>query len=218
MQHGTRALQPSKEPWQRSTRALHHLRKTLQHAEQAFHPARRPFPLQPEPPQSHQPPLRIKNRGHPPRPTALMDRGACFVSAENRSVSRRNLKNTRTHGHPWRLGTGRTTANGLPLFSPRGSQNLMACSNGATASWSAVAKMQGASLCIDDTAVERGKNGLRPENAVRHTTAVSRQGLPHALHDAGARICGATFSSRQEPAGPREPFKDGSRWPARQGR
>ena len=71
MQHGTRALQPIKEPWQRSTRTLHHLRKTLQHAERAFHPARRPSPLQPEPSQSHQPPLRMKTRAtlRVPRPS-----------------------------------------------------------------------------------------------------------------------------------------------------
>jgi hypothetical protein len=37
-----------------------------------------------------------------------------------------------------------------------------------------------------DTAVERGKNDLRPERTVRHATAVSRHRLPRALHDAGA--------------------------------
>ena len=42
------------------------------------------------------------------------------------------------------------------------------------ASWSAVAEGQGASLCPVDTAVERGKNDLRPKSTVRHTTAVSR--------------------------------------------
>ena len=31
---------------------------------------------------------------------------------------------------------------------------------------------------IGDTAVERGENALRPDGAVRHATAVSRQGLP----------------------------------------
>jgi hypothetical protein len=32
--------------------------------------------------------------------------------------------------------------------------------------------------CIGDTAIERGKNALRPKYTVRHATAVSRQGLP----------------------------------------
>ena len=32
--------------------------------------------------------------------------------------------------------------------------------------------------CPGDTAVERGKSGVRPLHAVRHTTAVSRRGLP----------------------------------------
>lgn len=32
--------------------------------------------------------------------------------------------------------------------------------------------------CIDDTAFERRKKGLRPESAIRLATAVSRKGLP----------------------------------------
>jgi hypothetical protein len=38
--------------------------------------------------------------------------------------------------------------------------------------------MRGRCPRIGDTAVERGKNTLRPLRAVRYTTAVSRQGLP----------------------------------------
>ena len=38
-----------------------------------------------------------------------------------------------------------------------------------------------AQACPDDTAVERGKDALRPKDAVRQTTAVSRQGLPPHL-------------------------------------
>jgi hypothetical protein len=45
------------------------------------------------------------------------------------------------------------------------------------ASWSAVAEMPGPPG-IDDTAVERRKDVLRPRYTVRHATAVSRQGLP----------------------------------------
>jgi hypothetical protein len=49
------------------------------------------------------------------------------------------------------------------------------------ASWSAVAKGQGASLCPDDTAVERRKNAPRPKNTVRHATAVSRLSACHRI-------------------------------------
>ena len=49
--------------------------------------------------------------------------------------------------------------------------------------------------CIGDTAVGGRKYDLRPENLVRQTTAVSRQGLPPALHDAVATIALLVHSS-----------------------
>ena len=42
--------------------------------------------------------------------------------------------------------------------------------------------------CIGDTAVEGGKYVHNSKHAVRQTTAVSRQGLPHALHNAAATL------------------------------
>ena len=55
-----------------------------------------------------------------------------------------------------------------------------------------------AQACPDDTAVERGKDDLRPESTLRHATAVSRYRLPRALHDAAAHANasgGGCFSS-----------------------
>jgi hypothetical protein len=47
------------------------------------------------------------------------------------------------------------------------------------ASWSAVAKGQGASLCPDDTAVERRENALRPiERRPAGDSGVAPQRLP----------------------------------------
>jgi len=42
--------------------------------------------------------------------------------------------------------------------------------------------------CIGDTAVEGGEYVLKSKHTVRQTTAVSRQSLPHALHDAAATL------------------------------
>ena len=53
-----------------------------------------------------------------------------------------------------------TTGRPMDFRVREASRHQRACSNGARASWSAVAEMQGASPCIGDNAVGRGKNAL----------------------------------------------------------